>query len=299
MADRFRTALVWEDVPVFLALARHGSLSAAARALSVNHATIARRIASLERGLGEKLVERRPGGYVLTTAGNRALAAATEMETAAASLIRSGADSEAGTVPTGLIRVNTTPGLAQGFLVAQLARLAAQHAGLDIEVTTDIRLVSLERREADIAVRLGRPRDGDVIAKRLSTFGFGFYGTAEWQRRIAKGATPVFVGFDEANAFLPEAVWLARRFARARIAVRTSNQFSQAAAAKAGAGVALLPHFIGRAEGRLQRCSLGPEPPVRELWSVIRRQDAKDPSIRLVVDFLAQLFRDQSALFED
>ncbi|HSS14937.1 MAG TPA: LysR substrate-binding domain-containing protein, partial [Rhizomicrobium sp.] len=70
-----------------------------------------------------------------------------------------------------------------------------------------------------------------------------------------------------------------------------------AAAAEAGAGLALLPHFIGRA--RLQRCALGPEPPVRELWSVIRRHDAKDPAIRLVVDFLAQLFRDQRALFED
>jgi molybdate transport repressor ModE-like protein len=295
MADRFRTALAWEDVPVFLALARHGSLSAAARALSVNHATIARRIASLERGLGEKLVERRPGGYVLTAAGNRALAAASEMESAAASLIRGGSD----TGPGGLIRVNTTTGLAQGFLVAQLGKLAARHARLDIEVTTDVRLVSLERREADIAVRLGRPRDGDVIAKRLSTFGFGFYATPEWRRRLKKGAAPVFVGFDEANAFLPEAVWLARRFPRARIAFRTSNQFAQAAAAKAGAGAALLPHFLGRAEPRLQRCALGPEPPVRELWSVIRRQDAKDPSIRLVVDFLAQLFRDNCALFED
>jgi molybdate transport repressor ModE-like protein len=296
MADRLRTALLWEDVPVFLALARHGSLSAAARALSVNHATIARRIASLEHGLGEKLVERRPGGYMLTAAGNRALAAASEMETAAANLIR---NDDPGTGPRGLVRVNTTTSLAQGFLVAQLGKLTAQHAGLDIEVATDIRLVSLERREADIAVRLGRPRDGDVIAKRLATFGFGFYAAPQWQRRLQKGAAPVFVGFDEANGFLPEAAWLARRFARARVALRTSNQIAQAAAAKAGAGVALLPHFIGRGEARLQRCTLGPEPPARELWSVTRRQDARDLSIRLVVDFLAQVFRDQRALFED
>jgi len=69
----------WEDMRVFLALGRHGSLSAAARALSVNHATIARRIQSLEDRLGDKLVDRRPDGYALTPAGRLALAAASEM----------------------------------------------------------------------------------------------------------------------------------------------------------------------------------------------------------------------------
>src|ERR1700722_15974689 len=86
IADQNRTAVDWEDIRVFTALARHGSLSAAARALSITHATVARRISSLEEALGSKLVERRPDGYVLTSAGNRVLKAASDMETAAARL---------------------------------------------------------------------------------------------------------------------------------------------------------------------------------------------------------------------
>jgi molybdate transport repressor ModE-like protein len=293
MADQIRTGLDWEDVRIFVALARHGSLSAAARALSVNHATVARRLSSLEQTLGEKLVERRPDGYVLTSAGHRALAAANDMETAAASLSRGGADDR----PTGLVRVNATPGLTQGFLVARLATLAAQHSGLDIEVAADLRAVSLERRETDIALRLGRPADGDLIAKRLVTVGIGFYASAAWRCRIEKGEAPVFVGFDETNADLPEAAWLARHHPRARVAFRTDNQFAQAAAARADSGIVLLPHFIGRADDTLVLCSFDPAPPSRELWLVTRRTDRKVCSIRTVVDFLVQVFSDERELF--
>jgi molybdate transport repressor ModE-like protein len=295
MADQIRTGPDWEDIRVFVALARHGSLSAAARALSVNHATIARRIASLEQTLGEKLVERRPDGYVLTRAGDRALAAANEMETAAAALSRGGTDH----TPKGLVRISATPGLTHGFLVSRVAKLTAQHPGLDIELATDVRAVSLERREADVALRFGRPKYGDLIAKHIVTFGYGFYATAEWRRRISNGAEPVFVGFDEASAYIPDAVWLAQHFPRARIALRTNNQFAQADAAKANAGIALLPHFIGRVHDGLKPCALDPAPPSRELWLVTRRQDNKELSIRTVVEFLTQLFRDERKLFEE
>jgi molybdate transport repressor ModE-like protein len=295
MADQNRTAPDWEDIRVFISLARHGSLSAAARALSVNHATVSRRISSLERTLGKKLVERRPGGYVLTQAGTHVLAAANDMETAAAMLSRGGAAHE----PRGLVRINATPGMAQGFLVDRLARLAAQHPGLDVEVSTDLRSISLERREADVALRFGRPQDGDLIARRLVKFGYGFYASAQWHRRICEGAAPVFVGFDEANADIPDAAWLARAFPRARIAFRADNQVAQAAAAKAGAGVALLPHFIGRADDSLVSCSFKRVPPTRELWLVTRRLDRKNPSIGAAVDFLTEVFVEERELFEE
>ena len=163
--------------------------------------------------MGERLVERRPDGYTLTPAGTRMLAPASDMEAAAATLSRGGADDS----PNGLVRVNSPPSLSQTFLVQHLAKLSIQHPGLDIEVATDFRTVSLERREADIALRFGRPQDGDVIAKPLVSLGFGFYATIERRRRIEAGAEPVFVGFDEVNAHLPEALWLSRHFPRARI----------------------------------------------------------------------------------
>jgi DNA-binding transcriptional LysR family regulator len=294
MAEQNRTDPDWEDVRVFIALARHGSLSAAARALAVNHATIARRMRSLETAMGERLVERRPNGYVLTPAGTRMLGPAGEMETAAASLSRGSADNR----PMGLVRVNAPPSLSQAFLVDPLAKLCTQYPGLDIDVATDFRTVSLERREADIALRFGKPQDGDVIARPLVSLSFGFYATADLHRRIEAGAEPVFVGFDEINASLPEARWLSRHFPRARLSFRTSNQVGQAAAARTGAGIALLPDFIGRADKKLVACRLEHDPPARELWLIIRRQDRKDLRIGTVADYLAKIFLDGRELFE-
>lgn len=291
MADRFRTDIDWEDVRVFVALARHGSLSATARALSVNHATVARRLASLERALGDTLAERRPDGYVLTPAGERILEAAQTMEAAAASLNR-------GSAAGGLVRVNATPSMVQHFLAARLAAFARPHPGIDIELAGDVRPVSLERSEADLALRLGRPEDGDFIAKRLAVLGFGFYAAEMWAARLSEGEPPQFLGFDEANAHLPEAVWLKRSFPRHRPGLRLPSQSAQATAARAGAGIALLPHFIGRGVTGLSLCDLGKIPPPRELWLIRRRDAAKLAVVRPVADFLTAVYAAERALFE-
>jgi molybdate transport repressor ModE-like protein len=292
--DRIRAELSWEDVRFFATLARHGSLSAAARALSVNHATVARRISSLEQALGQKLVERRPEGYVLTSAGLDAIAAAQDMEAAAATLGRTHAADD---TPKGLVRISATPGIVQGFLAARLSKLSASYPGVDIELASDVRIVSLERREADIALRLARPSDGDVIARPLVTLDYGFYASAHWRQLLEEGHAPVFVGFDEANSYIPDAAWLAQTFPRARRAFRADSQAIQAAAAIAGAGVAMLPHFIGRTHEKLCAVSLGHTPPSRELWMITRQRDNKSRLIRTVTEFLTNLFQQDRALF--
>ncbi len=288
-----RTKVDWEDIRFFVALARHGTLSSAGRALSVNHATIARRISSLEKSLGENLVERRPDGYVLTPAGTRILGPGNDMEAAAETLTRGGFDGQL----KGVVRINAPPSLTFGFLVPRLAKLSMSYSGLDIDLATDFRNVSLERRETDISLRLGRPEDGDVIAKQLTTVSFGFYASAKWCQRIAEGTAPEFVGYDEVSSYIPEAVWLSRNFPRARICFRTNNQLSQAEAARLGAGVALLPCFIGRYDKRLRPCSLQHSPPNREPWQIMRRTDMKDAPIRAVADHLMEIFRRERALF--
>jgi molybdate transport repressor ModE-like protein len=294
MAVKKRTEPDWQDLRMFLALGRFGSLSGAARTLRVNHATIARRIQSLEATLAERLVERRRDGYALTPAGTRLLAVASEMEAAVQGIGRGDADGQ----PRGLVRVNAPPALAQGFLIAELAGLAARHPNLDVELATDLRVVSLQRREADIAVRMVRPRDSDLVARRLVSVAYGFYGTPATCRRIAKGAAPVFVGFDEANAHMPESAWLAQQHPRARIAFRANHHVAQAAAARSGAGLALLPHYIGRTHGGLRSFPSYPVPPDREIWLITRQHDRKDLPIRTTVDFLAEAFSARRALFE-
>jgi DNA-binding transcriptional LysR family regulator len=293
MADQKRTELDWEDVRIFLALARHGSLSAAARTLSVNHATISRRLQSLEASLGQRLVERRPEGYLLTSAGTHALAAANDMEQAAQILSRGMTDG----APAGLVRINAPPALSSGFLASRLATLASRFPRLDIELAPNHRVVSLERHEADIAVRFGRLKSSDLVARLLVTVGYGFYGTDEACRAAEAGIDPVLIGFDEPNAYLPEALWIARHFSRARIAFRANDQFAQSIAARSSAGLVLLPHYLGRSDPLLRMCELGPVPPRKDVFMLTRRRDRKDASIRAVADEVAGIFEQARALF--
>jgi DNA-binding transcriptional LysR family regulator len=294
MTAKRRAEPDWQDVRTFLALGRHGSLSAAARALAVNHATIARRLQALEATLGRKLVDRRPDGYVLTPEGREVLAAAGDMETAANAIGRGPSEDAV----RGLVRINSPPAIAQGFLVPRLARLVTQHPGLDIDLATDLRPVSLERHEADIAVRSGHLRDGDFIAKPLVTMGYGFYGTRAACQRLEAGGDPVFVGFDEINAHLPEATWIARRFPKARVSFRANNHVAQAMAAQAGAGLVLLPHYIGRSYRDLRLCRIDPVPPPREAWLLMRRENRKQALHRTVADFIEHIFSEERAMFE-
>ncbi len=293
MADQKRTALDWQDVRIFVALARHASLSAAARALSVNHATIARRLRSLEASLGETLVERRPGGYVLTLAGTRALEAAGDMEQAAQILGRGMADG----TPSGLIRINASPGLSAGFLVSRLPALAIRYPRLDIDLAPALRSVSLDRHGADIAIRFGQPGDGDISARLLATVGFGFYGTEAACQAAEAGGEPAFIGFNEADAYIPAAAWMARQFPRARVAFRTRDHVLQAIAARSGVGLALLPHYIARGMPTLRACDLGAVPPSRDVFLLTRSRDRRTPAIRIVAEEIVGLFERERDLF--
>jgi DNA-binding transcriptional LysR family regulator len=294
MPDRFRTELDWEDVRFFAALARHGSLSAAARALTVNHATVARRLAALEQALGAKLFKRRPTGYELTAAGRSALDAADAMESAAAAL----SQLEPEAALSGLVRLTATPSVAEVFLIPRLAALQEQHPALDLEIMAERRPVSLQRHQSDIALRLGRPERGELLARRVARVAYRFYSTSAWRDRLKQGVAPCLIGFDEAGAQFPEALWLARRFGKARLALRCNNQIGQIAAARAGCGIAMLPCFLAAGDPALVEVRLGDMPPTRELWLLTRRDVQKSPRIRVVTDVLLDLIRHERALFE-
>ncbi|ALK34931.1 LysR family transcriptional regulator [Burkholderia plantarii] len=293
MAEQKRTDFDWEDVRTFVALARHGSLSAAARMLAVNHATVARRLRSLEQSLGDKLVERRPEGYVLTRAGTHALEAASGMEHSAELLRRGTADG----APAGLVRISSSPGLSAGFLTSRLVNLTIRYPKLDIDLSPALRSVSLERHEADIAIRFDKPQDGDVIARQLTTVGYGFYGTEEACRAAEANDDLVFIGFNEADAYLSASRWMSEHFPLARVAFRAKDQFLQSIAARSGIGLALIPHYIGRSDPALRMCDLGSSPPNRDVYLVTRRRDRKDAAIRLVAEEVADMFEQDRDLF--
>lgn len=294
MADENRTPrLDWEDLRYFVALARHGSLSATSRALRVNHATVARRIAGLEATLGRHLFDRRADGYALTAEGRAVLDSAKAMDEAALGVLNR---LDAGTELSGLVRLTTARVLADGFLVRRLGPFRRCHPGIDIELITEARVLSLSRREADVALRLSRPTDSGLLGRPLAKIGFGFYAAPTYRKMLTAGRKPALIAYDEDSGFISEAAWLTRRFAGHRFAFRVNSQTSQAEAARAGLGVALLPHYLAAADRSLVPVDLGERPPERDLWLLMRPDLRRTPRVRAVADFLNELFRRERAL---
>jgi DNA-binding transcriptional LysR family regulator len=295
MPDRKRTPdLDWQDVRYFVALARYGTLAATARALRVNHATVARRIENLEALLGSALFERRPEGYALTVEGKAVLAEAAAMDEAALSLrdrLRTGTEIR------GLVRLTAPRSLLDCFLVQRLGALRQRHPAIDLELIGDSRVRSLARRDADIALRMGSPRDSDLIARRLGTVGYGLYASPAYARKIANGEALAVIGYDPESDFIAEAAWMVRRFPDRRFAFRSNSQVSQAAAGRAGFGVALMPDFIAADDRGLERVFPEEALPEPNLWLLMRRDLAKIPRIRAVADYLIELFRREGKWF--
>lgn len=278
----------WEDLRYFLALARHGSLSAAARALKVSHATVARRVASLEAALQAPLFDRKADGYAPTARGRRVEVLARTMEDAAQASVDT-VRPDAGL--SGLVRLTMARSMADRFVVERLGDFHKQHPGIDLEIIADSRVISLSRREADIALRFGRPKDSDLLARRLSSVAFAFYASRSYAKTLGRNPSPAMIGFDDENDFIADAAWLNREFPQARFVVRTNSQATQAAAARAGVGVAQLPLHVGDNDPRLVPITLPKKPPDREIWMLLRKDVARLPRVRAVADYLAVLFR--------
>src|SRR5262244_3765720 len=160
----------WDDVRFFLAAAREGSLSGAARVLGVGHVTVGRRLAFLEKRLGVKLLNRTPDGYAVTSAGQAILRQSAAMEAAALNLERAAAGRDL--LAAGSVRITTTEALAYRIIVPAIAPLRKSHPDLHVVVLAGVRSVDIARREADLAVRFARPTASEVVFRSSAKLGF-------------------------------------------------------------------------------------------------------------------------------
>lgn len=286
MSVQIRTALDWDDVRVFLAVARTGSLSAAARTLAVNHTTIARRLAGLERDLGGRpLLERTADGYRLTSSGAAAMAEAERMEVAADGFrqkVRTGDEL------VGLVRVSAVASFAERRLAGPLARLTLQHAGLVVELAGEDRNVSVERGDADVAIRFGRPASGEALTRRVGEVAFRLYAAPAYIAEYP-AADWTFIGFTEQVENVSPAARQIRRLAEERpIGLRCTTLAAQREAAAAGGGVALLPDWVAAEDPRLAPvAALGTLPDWSQpVWLVLRPDVSRVARVRLVADTL-------------
>jgi DNA-binding transcriptional LysR family regulator len=270
--------LDWNDLRYVLALARHGSLSATARALKVNHATVARRIAALEHSLGLRLFERRARGYSLTPAAAPVLQAAEQIEAPLLRLGRLG-DARRGEQVSGTVRITCTEGIASHTVAPLLAGLRQRWPRLQIEIAVEHRSLSLARREADVAIRWARPKTGELYASRLGAVPYRLFRNPAALDRTAVAA------FDESLDDIPESLWLKK--SGLPQAIRSNSMLPLLASARAGACAVLLPDYIGRQYPELVPES-GKPPVTRELWLVLHRDLRNTPRIRAVADYLSE-----------
>ena len=278
----------WEDLHHFVTLAREGTLSAAARVLRVDHATVARRVAALEQSTGLKLVDRRSRTTVLTDDGKRIAAVATPMEEAAFAVGRAAQAAKPGV--DGEVSISAPPNFASSVIAPQLVRLRQQHPGVHIKLIGEKRPASLGRREADVALRLMRPIEAGLLVRKIGSFGFSLYGARAYLERTPPHAF-AFIGYDASMAESPQEVWLRTIIGTREVVLRTNDLETQVAAARCGLGIAALPHYLGDGDPGLQRHAVPQKPISRDVWLAVHRDLRQVPAVRAVMEFLVSCLK--------
>jgi DNA-binding transcriptional LysR family regulator len=275
----------WDDVRVFLAVARHGSLRAAGRALGLSQPTVGRRLASFEATFGgPALFDRLPEGLRLNAAGAQLVPAAESVEHAALLLERRRA--AASPELCGTVRVSVGE-WAAGFLARCLsgAGPTALPAGITLELVESRQTANLARREADLAVRHHPPESGDLYVAKVGTFACAVY-------RRRGSASEAWVTYTEEQAHYATARWVQQQIDKTggAVALRASDCAMQLAAVRAGSGQGVLPCYAADDDPLLERLTL-PVPEIAAEYSVIVHRDLRRAvCVRAVIDWVRRAF---------
>jgi DNA-binding transcriptional LysR family regulator len=283
----------WDDIRVFLAVARNGSLRAAGRALGLSQPTIGRRLAGFEASFGgPALFDRLPEGLRLNAAGESLVEAAEQLERAALALERRRA--AASPALSGTVRVSVGE-WAAGFLARHLSGNSTCDLapGITLELVESPEMANLARRDADLAVRHGHaiPQTGNLYVTKLGAIGCAVYqrrGTNSWESTGSRR----WIAYPEEQGHLASALWLDQRIKAkgGKIALRASNLTMRVEAVRAGVGVALLPWYVADNDPLLERLT----EPVPELaadyWVIVHRDLRRAACVRAVIDWVQALF---------
>ncbi|MET3909063.1 DNA-binding transcriptional LysR family regulator [Bradyrhizobium sp. S3.3.6] len=283
----------WDDLRYFLNLAREKSLSGAARALGTTQPTMSRRLELFEKKLGAVLFQRKPSGLELTETGRKILDHAGNMEEAALAAQRIATGSNAGI--SGTVRVTSAEWIGARILSPLLARFCTIHPGMGVELVTDAEVLSLTRREVDIAVRFTRFQQDGLVQRKIGSLPFALYAAPDYLERRGLpdfkrgGANAVLVAMNAALAeTVAETKWLRQHFPNAHIAFRSNSRDGQAAAAASGAGLVCLPTRLAAGYRELRAITTPTPLPSRDVWLGFHRDTRAIPRVRSIVDFLAE-----------
>jgi DNA-binding transcriptional LysR family regulator len=281
----------WDDMRVFLALARSGTLARAAAIVGQDATTVARRIQRLEAALATTLFELGATGQSLTESGHRLLAHAEAME-AGARAVQQQAEQGAGL--GGTIRISVSEGFGTGFMAPRLARFAEAHPSVALDLIASTGFLNPSRREADIAIMLARPKGGPLIAAKLTDYRLGVYASEAY----VAATGPVesidalilrrLVGYVPDLIYAPELRYLAEVDERLEPAIRSSSITAQARLIASGAGCGILPCFLGDATPGLVRLLRREVAIERSFWLVVHRDMRRVARIEAFIGWLRE-----------
>lgn len=292
--------LNWDDGRLFLAVARAGQLLAAARALGLNQATLSRRMTTLERDLGVKLLIRRTTGCDLTDAG-RDLAQSLERiegEFLATEANLAGRDAAV----SGTIRIGAPDGFGVSFLAPRLAQLSARYPELNVQLVPVPRTFSLSQREADIAVMVGRPDHGRVVARKLTDYSLSLYASTDYlalhgvPRVAADLAQHRLIGYVDDLLYAPGLAYTQEFWRDWKSHIEITSATGQLQAALAGAGIAVLHDYLAASHPSLTLVL--PEQRVeRTYWTVFHESMRDNARVRACAEFLASAVKARNTKF--
>lgn len=286
--------LSWDDLQFFLAVAREGQLSRAARLLGTSHVTVSRRIDRLEQALNTRLFERNPRGYEPTPAGRRLVETAERMEEAADQIP---VDQGAASRQAGPLRLAVPEGFASLFSQHLWPDFIAQFPLISLELITMPQILSLSRREADMSVTLDPISSGPYRSERMANYTLHLYATAAYLAANPPIASREdlrrhrIIGYIEEMIFAPGLDYLNEVLPGIRASIKSSSVFNQLAAARNHLGIAVLPHYIASKYPEL-RIVLPDEITLnRSYWLTCHRDVRTMRRERAVIAFLTDSLR--------
>ncbi len=287
MSDRLSN-FDWDDLRFFLAVARSGTLRGGAEAIRANHATVSRRLTSLERGIKARLFDRTKSGLKLTQLGEELLphALRVEDEIAAASRFVAGRDSH----PSGQIHVSMPSGISHTSIVDDFAEFSREYEEIELSFQVTNTFADLARREADVSIRYAYEVTDDVVGRRVLRCARAVYCAADYAKRInddgGEGLTWIGWNEDEGDKTAP---WIKKTpFPHARLRHRINEVATQVAMAAAGMGLTFLPCFMADRNPGLVRAPFQDPVLDRSIWLLLHNDLRNTARIRVFVDFLVR-----------
>ena len=285
----------WEDVRFFLAVQRTGQIGRAAMLLGVDATTVGRRLRRLEKAIGERLFERTRDGQLLTVAGERLVHQAELAEKAIAEIDRAGANERN---VSGLLRVSVSEGFGTWFIAHHLGAFTRAWPDVTVDLVATNGFLSPSRKETDVAILLAQPHPGPLLTRKLIDYSLGAYAATAYLDEHGPIASVAalhdhpLIGYIPDMVQLPELRYLREISPTLEPRIRSSSINAQYRLTAAGAGVAILPSFIGDADSTLTR--ILPEISItRSFWLVTHEDTRKLARIRLFVDWLVALIAER------